>query len=96
MSVWSGAAVPRLKPGVRLQNQPARGWVVQAPERVLLPDEIALAVLQRCDGRRTVTEIAAELARAYNAPEETVAADILELLRDLADKGILEDADAAR
>ncbi len=41
---------PRLAPGVRLKYDEARTcWVVLAPERVLMPDETALEVLQRLD-----------------------------------------------
>jgi len=86
-------AVPRLKPGVRLQfNQPRGQWVVQAPERVLMPDDIALAVLKRCDGETSVESIAAVLAEEYNAPRAAVEGDIVEMLQDLADKGIIADA----
>jgi pyrroloquinoline quinone biosynthesis protein D len=86
-------AVPRLKPHVRLQFSQARGkWIVQAPERVLMPDDIALAVLQRCDGVSTVAAIAAALAAAYDAPPGEVEADVVELLQDLAEKGIIADA----
>jgi pyrroloquinoline quinone biosynthesis protein D len=89
----AAAAVPRLKPHVRLQFSEARGqWIVQAPERVLLPDDIALAVLQRCDGIDSVAAIAAALAAVYDAPPTEVERDIVELLQDLAEKGIIADA----
>jgi pyrroloquinoline quinone biosynthesis protein D len=85
--------VPRLKPHVRLQFNEARSqWIVQAPERVLMPDEIAISVLKRCDGRASVAVIAADLAREYDAPPETVESDVLEMLQDLAEKGIVDDA----
>ena len=84
--------VPRLGRGVRLQHDAARTrWVVQAPERVLMPDDIAIAVLKRCDGRSSVGAIAADLAREYGAPPETVESDVREMLQDLADKGIIAD-----
>ena len=90
------AARPRLKRGVRLQFSEPRGqWIVQAPERVLMPDEIALAVLRRCDGAASVAAIGAALAAEYGAPEETVLADVIELLQDLAAKGVIEDARGA-
>jgi pyrroloquinoline quinone biosynthesis protein D len=89
------AAVPRLKPHVRLQFNAARSqWVVQAPERVLMPDDIAISVLQRCDGKATIAVIAAGLAREYDAPAETVESDVLEMLQDLVEKGIIDDASA--
>ena len=88
------ATVPRLARGVRLQFSEPRGqWIVQAPERVLMPDEIAVAVLQRCDGEVDVGRIAAALAEAYQAPLDVVTTDIVEMLQDLVDKGVVEDAD---
>jgi len=89
------AAVPRLRPHVRLQFNEARGqWIVQAPERVLMPDEIAISVLQRCDGKASVAIIAAGLARDYDAPPDVVENDVLEMLQDLVEKGIIDDARA--
>jgi pyrroloquinoline quinone biosynthesis protein D len=89
------ATVPRLKPHVRLQFNEARSqWVVQAPERVLMPDDIAISVLKRCDGQASVAVIAADLAREYNAPPEIVESDVLEMLQDLVEKGIVDDARA--
>jgi pyrroloquinoline quinone biosynthesis protein D len=87
--------VPRLKRGVRLQHDAARDrWVVQAPERVLMPDDIATAVLRRCDGAASVAAIAAALAAEYGAPREVVESDVREMLQDLAEKGIIEDGRA--
>lgn len=85
-------AVPRLKTHVRLQfNEPRGRWIVQAPERVLMPDEIAVNVLKRCDGIANVSAIADALALQYGAPREVVERDVLEMLQDLADKGIIAD-----
>lgn len=87
------AAIPRLKPHVRLQFSEARGqWIVQAPERVLMPDETALSILKLCDGVANVGAIAETLAREYAAPRDVVEGDVLEMLQDLADKGIIIDA----
>src|SRR5690348_14705609 len=64
-----GATVPRFAPHVRLQFSEARGqWIVQAPERVLMPDEIAVAVLRKCDGSASIAAIAEALAAEYAAP----------------------------
>lgn len=84
------SAVPRLAPGVRLRDDQARGgWVLLAPERVFMPDEHALAVLQRVDGERSVAAIADDLASRYGAARDIVAADVAELLQDLLAKGII-------
>ena len=86
------STVPKFMPGVRLQYSEARQqWIVQAPERVLMPDETAVAVLRRCDGRTTVAAIGETLAREYEAPPEVVTGDVIEMLQDLTDKGVITD-----
>ncbi len=75
---------------VKLRQDAVRGrWVILAPERVFTPDAVAVAVLQLCDGSRSVGEIAGELARIYDAPTERILSDITELLQGLADKGVV-------
>ena len=48
-----------------------------------------MAVLKLCDGSRSVAIIAGELAQAYEAPVERILADIVPMLQDLADKGVV-------
>src|SRR5689334_15219438 len=67
-------------------------WVILAPERVLAPDEIAVEVLQLCDGVRDVGAIADTLAAKYAAERDTILADLIGMLQDLADKGFLTEA----
>jgi pyrroloquinoline quinone biosynthesis protein D len=67
-------------------------WVILAPERILAPDEIAVEVLQLCDGVRSVAEIVDALAAKYAAPREAILTDVLAMLQDLADKGFLTEA----
>ena len=82
---------PRLPRGVRLVNSEAQGgFVLLAPERVFKPDPIALAILQRCSGEATLSEIVDDLAATYSAPRERILADVTTLLRGLADKRLLE------
>lgn len=71
-------------------------WVILAPERVLVPDAIAVTVLQRLDGVQSLTQVAEGLARDFTAPAEVILADILALLQDLADKNFLKDMEPAR
>jgi pyrroloquinoline quinone biosynthesis protein D len=59
---------------------------------VLAPDEIAVEVLQLCDGIRSVSEMIDQLAGKYAAPREMIAADVIAMLQDLADKGFLTEA----
>jgi pyrroloquinoline quinone biosynthesis protein D len=82
---------PFLPPYLKLRHDAGRGrWVLLAPERILSPDQTAVAVLQLCDGKRTVEEIAATLAKEYSAPVEVIATDVLDLLQGLADKGFIK------
>ena len=67
-------------------------WVILVPERVLAPDEIAVEVLQLCDGARRVSEMIDQLAQKYAAPREMIATDVIAMLQDLADKGFLTEA----
>jgi pyrroloquinoline quinone biosynthesis protein D len=84
-------SVPRLATGVRLKDDKARGQtVLLAPERVLVPDATAVEVLQRLDGRRSVAQLSQSLAAEYDAPVETIQADVLGMLADLAEKGFVE------
>ena len=67
-------------------------WVILAPERVLAPDEIAVEVLQLCDGQCRVADIVEALAAKYAAPRDAISADVIAMLQDLADKGFLAEA----
>ena len=88
LSLSSRPSFPR---GVRLTESAAHGgWVLMAPERVFKADAIATAILKRVDGKATIAEIASELARTYNAPVERVEADVLALLKGLAEKQLLQ------
>ncbi|MFD1331993.1 pyrroloquinoline quinone biosynthesis peptide chaperone PqqD [Methylopila musalis] len=83
--------VPKLPRGVRLRRDEVRDeWLLLAPERVLKPNPIAVAVLERCDGVRSVAEIVADLATAYAAPADRIEADVKAMLADLADKRVLD------
>ena len=83
-------AMPHLAPGVRLKFDQAREcWVVLAPERVVMPDETALEILRRCDGKTRLGAIIDALAAEYEAPRETIAADVQELIGELTQNGIL-------
>jgi pyrroloquinoline quinone biosynthesis protein D len=66
-------------------------WVILAPERVLAPDEIAVEVLQLCDGVRNVSDIVDVLVAKYAAPREAISSDVVAMLQDLADKGFLTE-----
>jgi pyrroloquinoline quinone biosynthesis protein D len=87
----SDDCIPRLAPHMRLRHDPARGvWTVQAPERSFLLDEIAHAVVARCDGVASLSAIIAGLCATFaDAPHDVIAKDVTTLLQGLADKGVI-------
>ena len=81
-------SMPALARGVRLRFDEARSaWVLLAPERVLMPDEIAVEILKRCDGKAAVSAIVDDLVRTFEAEPAQVAGDVRNFLQDLADQG---------
>ena len=82
---------PHMPTYLKLRHDAGRDrWILLAPERVLTPDQTAVDVLKLCDGKRTVNEIVAVLAKEYSAPSDVIRADVLDLLQGLADKGYVK------
>jgi pyrroloquinoline quinone biosynthesis protein D len=90
-SIIQETSVPRLPRGVKLRCDKARdAWVLLAPERVFMPDPIAVEILKRCSGQAALSGIVDDLAKAFAAPREQIAKDVTAMLQDLADKGMVE------
>lgn len=82
---------PVLPRHIKLRHDTGRGvWLLLAPERVFTPDQIAVEVLKLCDGVRSVEDICGVLSGEFNAPVEVIRADIIAMLQDLADKGVVK------
>lgn len=78
---------PFLRRHVMPRHDPTgQRWVILVPEGVLVPKATAVAVLQLADGTRSLTKI----AQSYAADPELIAADALEMLQDLVDRGFLK------
>jgi pyrroloquinoline quinone biosynthesis protein D len=60
------------------------------PEGALALNETAFAVLELCDGVRTVEDISGELGALYGAD---VRDDVRSLIQAIAAKGLLENVD---
>jgi pyrroloquinoline quinone biosynthesis protein D len=89
----SEASRPVMPRHARLKFDEVRQlWVILAPERVLAPDEIAVEILQLCDGVRSVAQMIDQLAAKYTADREAIGTDVIAMLQDLADKGFLTEA----
>ena len=86
-----GERVPIFRRGVQFRFDAVRdAWVLLAPEKLYLPDEIAVEILQRIDGRRSVDGIVDELAAAFDAPRAEIFADVEEALDGLAGRSVLQ------
>ncbi len=82
--------IPAFRPGAKFRFDAVRkAWVVLAPERLFVPDEPAVAVLQLVDGKRSLGAIVDDLAARFNAPRPVIAEDVATMLTDLAAKGAI-------
>jgi pyrroloquinoline quinone biosynthesis protein D len=89
----SEASKPVLPRHAKLKfDETRQRWVILAPERVLAPDDIAVEILQLCDGERNVADIIDLLVAKYAAPRDDIGTDVVAMLQDLADKGFLTQA----
>ena len=81
---------PRLAQGSRLRWDEARqSWVVLAPERVILLDEIAHEIVRRFDGTRTFGDVVTDLVETFEADPDEVEADVAKLLNELLTKRVM-------
>lgn len=91
--IVTGETVLTIPRHIKLRHDAGRGrWIILAPERVFNPDDTAVEVLKLLDGQRSVSSIAESLSHAYQAPLDVVTDDILAMLQDLTDKGVLVKA----
>ncbi|MGK3206144.1 pyrroloquinoline quinone biosynthesis protein PqqE [Amycolatopsis sp. MEPSY49] len=83
-----------LRRGVRVEFDAVRGRpVLLFPEGVLLLNETAVAVLSRCDTRRSVTEIVDDLATEYAGVS---TGSVLRTLADFESRGLVREGPEAR
>lgn len=84
---------PRLADGARLQYDDVREeHLMLVPEGAVRLNATAAQVLELCDGRRTLEEIAAALSERYSGAD--VSEDVRELLGGMAERGLVVDAHA--
>ncbi|GAB5468238.1 MAG: pyrroloquinoline quinone biosynthesis peptide chaperone PqqD [Rhodospirillales bacterium] len=82
---------PLLPRGVRLHWDKRRGTsVLLAPERALVLDASGEAILSRLDGRRSLREIAEDLAAAHDATPAQVLADMKAFLTALVERRMVD------
>jgi pyrroloquinoline quinone biosynthesis protein D len=84
-------AVPRLAAGVRLNEKSQQPRMLLMPERALRLNGPSLEIVQLCDGRRTVQQIAEKLHALYSKAEsERVTNDLLGYLALLHDQRAID------
>ena len=82
---------PRLATGARLRYDEVRQeHVLLIPEGAVRLNPTAVAVLELCDGERTIEEIAGALSERYGGAD--VSGDVRELVDALAHRGLVVDA----
>src|SRR6202044_4099329 len=57
---------PRLAPGCRMNEKTQQPRTLLMPERALRLNGPSLEIVERCDGKRTIAEIVADLQRLYS------------------------------
>lgn len=86
----SAQSRPVLPRHVRLHFDELRqAWALLSPEKVLWPDDVSLAILRLCDGRRSIAEMAIQLAADYEADPAEIETDVLGFAQDWSDRMVL-------
>ena len=84
---------PRLVTGARLQYDEVREeHMLLVPEGVVRLNPTAVAVLELCDGERSVDEIVSTLSAQYDGAD--VRDDVQGLVEGLSQRGLVVDAAA--
>jgi pyrroloquinoline quinone biosynthesis protein D len=84
---------PRLVTGARLRYDEVREeHLLLVPEGAVRLNPTAAAVLELCDGERTVDDIVGVLTVRYDGAD--VSDDVRELVNGMAERGLLIDAGA--
>ena len=82
---------PQLARKVRLQKDKLTGEpVLLFPESVLLLNPTGAAIVELCDGRRTLAELISTLAARFGASPEVVSRDVVEYVTRLSGRGLLK------
>ena len=84
-------ATPRLAQGVRVQADRVRGgFNLLAPEHVLRVNASSAAILNLCDGQRSLRQIVDGLAAEYEIDRSRIERETIALLDDLISRRMVE------
>ena len=85
------SSIPRLAPGVRLNDKNAKSRILLMPERALQLNGPSFEIVQLCDGKHTVEQIAEKLHALYNKAEpQRITEDLLGYLVLLHDQRAID------
>ena len=83
--------VPAFRKGVKFRFDEVRSrWIVLAPEKLLLPDDVATEILKLVDGARSIDAIVGNLATRFDAPRDIISGDVVQALQDLSARGAIQ------
>ena len=83
---------PRQRDGVLAQEAQGQTVLLRLDDGgYYAVDEVGAMIWELCDGQRSLAEIVATLCEHFDAPEATVAADVLEFVIDLRREQLLVD-----
>jgi Coenzyme PQQ synthesis protein D (PqqD) len=94
MSNMTSATKPTRRAGVLAQQvKPGDPTVVllnpKSGEYYTL-EAVGSRVWQLCDGKSTIAEMAATLSQEFDAPSDVIEGDIVDLVKDLLNEGLVE------
>ena len=83
---------PRRRTGVLAQEAQGQTVLLRLDDGSYYAlDEVGAMIWELCDGERSLADVVAELCAEFEAPEETVAADVVEFVNDLRREQLLVD-----
>ena len=87
---------PVLAAKARLRFDPvSKGYLLLSPERGLVLNATASALVRLCTGDHTVTGLIARLTEPYpDCPPRVIAEDVLDFLNSLERRGLLRESAA--
>jgi hypothetical protein len=96
MTSVSRATTPERRPGVLAQqvkpDDPSLVLLNPKSGEYYTLEAVGTRVWQLCDGKRTISEIAATIAEEYDASPETIERDVMELVKELMDEELVVPA----
>lgn len=87
--VERSGSVPRRLLGIRIRRL-KDDFLIGDEDRALLIEDSASFIFASLKGRRSTLQVARLLAQEYGVDEEHALADVVELLGNLGDRGIVE------